>query len=373
MLITARKKILFVIPSLRVGGAEKVLLYLLKYLDRKKFIPFLVLFDKTGEYLEQVPKDVVVYDLKKKKRYHFFKMIYLLSYKIFPKLKPDLVISFMEYSNIVTIFSKKLSCVKPPIIISEHTYDNAHLDQRMRWLKSVLIKRYYNKADKIIAVSKGVYDSLVKNYGVFKNKITVIYNGVDLKCIQNASKEDLVTKVNNNVPMIVSCGRLSSVKNYPLLLDAFSRVQKEIKSRLLIIGDGEEKKSLEKLCQKLGIKDAVTFVGFQENPFKYITKSDIFVLPSNYEGFGNVIIEAMACGVPVISTKCPSGPDEIITDGVNGVLVPVGDVNAMTEAILKLLKDKPLRERLVEAGGVGIDGFGIEKMIFGYERIFEIF
>ena len=99
--------------------------------------------------------------------------------------------------------------------------------------------------------------------------------------------------------------------------------------------------------------------------------SKIFVLSSYWEGFGNVIIEAMACGVPVISTRCPSGPDEIITDGENGLLVPVGDVDALAEAILKLLKDEPLRKRLAEAGRRRAEDFRVEKMVAEYERVFE--
>ncbi len=141
-------------------------------------------------------------------------------------------------------------------------------------------------------------------------------------------------------------------------------------SRLVILGDGGKRSNLEKLARQLGIERQVTFLGFQTNPFKYLARSDIFVLSSLWEGFALVIVEAMACGIPVISTRCPSGPDEIITDGVNGLLVPVADETALAEAILRLLKDKKLAVKLAQAGTKRAEDFAITKIIKQYEAIF---
>ena len=367
-----RKKILFVIPSLAGGGAEMVLLNILMYLDRGKFIPYLVLFEGKGEYLSQVPADVIIYNLKKKNRFHFFKIILLLAYKIYPKIKPDIVVSFLEYTNLVTLIAQKLSWIKPFVVITEHSHITISLKyKRMKKLRTLLVKKLYSQAYKIVLVSKGIAADLIKNYGIAQQKIQVICNGVDLKNIEQAIKESNISGIDENTPTIVACGRLTCQKNYPLLLQSFAEVQNQINSKILILGQGEERYSLEQLAHKLGIQEKVFFLGFQKNPFKYIAKSDIFVLSSSWEGFGNVIIEAMACGVPVISTRCPSGPDEIITEGVNGLLVPVGDVDALTNAILRLLKDKPLRKRLAEAGRKRAEDFRIEKMVAEYERVFE--
>ena len=367
-----RKKILFVIPSLAGGGAEMVLLNILMYLDRGKFIPYLVLFEGKGEYLSQVPADVIIYNLKKKNRFHFFKIILLLAYKIYPKIKPDIVVSFLEYTNLVTLIARKLSWIKPFVVITEHSHITISLKyKRMKKLRTLLVKKLYSQAYKIVLVSKGIAADLIKNYGIAQQKIQVICNGVDLKNIEQAIRESNISGIDENVLTIIACGRLTLQKNYPLLLRSFAKVQNQINSKILILGQGEERYSLEQLAHKLGIQEKVFFLGFQKNPFKYIAKSDIFVLSSSCEGFGNVIIEAMACGVPVISTRCPSGPDEIITEGVNGLLVPVGDVDALTNAILRLLKDKPLRKRLAEAGRKRAEDFRIEKMVAEYERVFE--
>jgi Glycosyltransferase len=175
----------------------------------------------------------------------------------------------------------------------------------------------------------------------------------------------------DNIPVIIAFGRLIPRKGFVDLIKAFHLVCSQLPSRLVFIGEGDERQRLEELVAKLHLKESVLFLGYQENPFKFIGQSRIFVLSSHREGFANVIIEAMACGAPVISTRCPSGPDEIISDGENGLLVPVGDVDALAEAILKLLKDEPLRKRLAEAGRRRAEDFGVEKMVAEYERVFE--
>jgi glycosyltransferase involved in cell wall biosynthesis len=172
------------------------------------------------------------------------------------------------------------------------------------------------------------------------------------------------------LPVIVACGRLTAQKNHPLLLNSMALVLKQTDARLLILGKGEKKDELEKLTQSLGIEKKVFFLGFKKNHHKYIARSSIFVLSSDWEGFSSVIMEAMACGVSVISTRCPSGPDEIITDGVNGLLVPVGDADAMAGAILRLLKDETLRKKLADAGRSRSEDFRVEKMVAGYEKVF---
>jgi glycosyltransferase involved in cell wall biosynthesis len=372
MQIEKPKKILLVIPSLAGGGAERVALNILKYLDRERFILSLVLFDCKGEYLTQVPKDVIIYCLNKKNRLNSFKFIILLAFKIYPKVKPDIVISFLEYANLIVLISRKLSPTKPPIIISER--NNTLQDKKYERLINIKtlwwIKRIYPQTDKIIAVSKGVAKDLAKSFGVPNEKIQVICNGIDLKFIEKAVQEPFndIVWIRGNTPDIIACGRLQYQKNYPLLLEAFAKAQKHIDSRLLILGQGEDRSLLEGLVARLGIQDRVVFLGFQKNPYKYLAASDIFVLSSHWEGFPNVILEAMACNVPVISTRCPYGPEEIITDGVNGLLIPVGDKDAMAEAIIRLLKDKKLRKHLIMGGNKRVKDFSIDKMTLEYEK-----
>jgi len=368
-----RKKIVFVIPSLAGGGAEKVLLYILKGIDRGKFIPSLVLFEKKGIFLEQVASDVKIYDLNKKNRFDFFKLVFKLTYKIYPRIKPEVVVSFLDYASYIAVLAKIIpSAFKPAVVTSEHNHLSLSLKpQRFKILRAWLIKKLFPRADKIIAVSEGVKEDLINSFSVSAKKIQVIHNCVDVSLIEVLSKQPVNDYFVDDVPTIIACGRLNCQKNYPLLLKAFSDVIKKNKAKLLILGEGEEKDNLSGLVHKLGIQENVEFLDFKKNPFKYIAKADVFALSSLYEGFGNVIIEAMACGVPVISTRCPSGPEEIITDEVNGLLVPVDDADALAVAILRLLKDEPLRKRLAEAGKKRAEDFRVERMVAEYENVFE--
>ncbi len=365
------KKILFVITSLGGGGAEKVLLYIFKYLDREKFIPYLVLFTNEGEYLAEVPQDVRIFDLNKKNRFDFFKLIILLAFRIYPKIKPDIVISFLIYTNLVVLIARKLSSIKPHIIISERNYTLwVQKNLQMPKIKRILAKRIYSQADKIIAVSKGIGMNLLNTFKIPKKKIHVIYNGIDSALIKSMIEEPVndTAWISDNTPIIIACGRLTYQKNYSLLLKAFAIMQKQIDSKLLILGQGEDRVSLGELTSRLGIQEKVIFLGFQKNPYKYMKASDIFVLSSLWEGFGNVIIEAMACGVPVISTKC-HGPEEIINDGINGILVPGEHPEAMADAIIRLLKDRRLAEHLINGGYKRIEDFKVGKMIAEYEKV----
>jgi glycosyltransferase involved in cell wall biosynthesis len=160
----------------------------------------------------------------------------------------------MEYSNLIALISKKVSWVKPSILISEHTYNNSCLDQRKRKLKTLLMKKFYPKTDKMITVSKAIAENLIKSHEISQEKIKVIYNGIDLKNIEKKIKEGDLFKIDKKPLTIVACGRLTYAKNYSLLLRSFAEVQKRIKVKLLILGQGEEKESLESLGKSLGNK-----------------------------------------------------------------------------------------------------------------------
>ena len=365
-------KIFFVIISLSGGGAEKIIIQILKNLNRQRFKPYLVLFEKKGSYLSQLPEDVKLYNLKKRRRSDFFKLVVKLSY-IIHREKPELIVSFLPYSNVVSILAKKLCVSNSRVIISQHNSTSENLkNSRFGEIKKWLIKKFYPSAERIIAVSIGVKDDLVKNFNIKGKLIDVIYNSVDLEKMKKLSAEPVHNnRFSSRLPCIVAVGRLTKQKGFPILLQALSLVRKQLPCRLIILGEGEQRAFLEKMSQNLEIENDVAFLGFQNNPYKYLARSDIFVLSSLWEGFGIVIIEAMACGVPVISTRCPYGPEEIITDGLNGLLVPVGDAEAMAQAILRLLSHEPLRKQLAEKGRKRAKDFKVEKMVSKYEKLFE--
>jgi len=365
-------KTLFVIPSLGGGGAERILLEIIKNLTPKKFQPQLVLFERRGPYLSQLPSEVKVYDLKKRRRIDFLKLVIKLAY-IIAREKPDIILSFLSYANLIAILAKKFSFSKSRLIACEQNFTSLQIrNQRLSRIKTFLIKKLYPYADRIVAVSQGVKRDLMANFEIEGRRIEVIYNGLDIKRIKKLSLEAVNhNQFENGTLYIIGIGRLTKQKGFQFLLKAFKLVREKHKVKLLLLGEGEEFNNLESLCRALSIEKEVAFLGFQDNPYKYLARSNIFVLSSLWEGFGNVIIEAMACGIPVIATRCPYGPEEIITDGVNGLLVPVGDVNALAEAILRLLDDEPLRRRLGEAGRRRAEDFDVQKMVSRYEMLFE--
>lgn len=366
------KKIFCIIPSLRGGGAERILILLLKYIDRNRFTPALVVFNTENAYKQDLPPDIPIICLNKKNRFDFFRLAWNLS-RIIKQGKPSLILSFLTYTNYLTVLARNLVNSKIPLLLSEQSNLTQSLKlQRFKRIKKILIRNLYPKATDIIAISEGVQEDLITNYKVPKNRCFVIYNGVEIERIREFADEKITHPwFKKDIPIIIACGRLVAQKNYPLLLKAMSLVLKEKNARLLILGEGKDRSKLGEYATKLDISQNLAFLGFQSNPFKYMSQATVFVLSSSWEGFGNVIIEAMACGTPVISTRCPSGPDEIITDGVNGLLVPVRDVNALANAMLRLLKDEPLRKRLAQAGRKRAEDFRVEKIVAKYERVFE--
>ena len=367
-----KQKIFFVIPSLAGAGAERVLIYLLQYINRDLFCPILVVFDETNTSSNQIPEDVIIFNLNKKSPLDFFRLVKQLS-RIIRKEQPALIVSFLTYTNYLILLARSCSQFNVPVILSEHGNLSKSLEnQRFKYTKRGIIRFFYPKAEKIIAVSQGVKEDIVNKYFLPADRISVIYNSVDFELVKKNKHERVGHSwFRENIPVIIACGRLIPSKGFTDLITAFSLVCSQSPARLVFIGAGEERDKLEKLTKKLGLNKKVLFLGYQEDPFKFMARATIFALSSYWEGFGNVIIEAMACGTPVISTRCPSGPDEIITDGLNGLLVPVGDVDALAGAILRLLKDEPLRKRLAEEGKKRAGDFRVEKMVAEYERVFK--
>lgn len=369
------KKILFVCPSLKAGGAERILSYILRYLDRKKFIPHLALFELKGEFLNNVPNDVNIYDLGKKRKTDFLKLVLSLGFNVFPSCRPDIVVSFLEYANFITVIARMLSRIKPKVIISERgSILMRKKSGKIGIINEYMIKITYPLADKIINVSNGLSKELAERYSVPVKKIHTIYNGVDIEAIESFIKEsvDVPELQEKTVPVLISCGRLTYPKNYPLLLRVFAAIIRIKKAYLFLLGEGEERELLEDLIKKLRIQKSVRLLGYKQNPFKYLAKADIFILPSVYEGFPNVILEAFVCGIPVIATRCPHGPDEIIIEGINGILIPPNNERALKNALLRLLDNEKLRKRLSKEGKKKILGFTVEKMVREYEKVFVL-
>ncbi len=370
-----RVTIAFFLPSLEPGGTERNVVNLINNIDRKKYRLSLVLGEAGGDFTREVNKGIPIVNLDVSYTLGlFFKLI-----KYFKKEEPDIFVSAFPRINIVAIIARILSGKKTKIVITEHTiFSFLPIIAKTFWRRFFarvflpgISKFVYPKADAIICVSNGIADDLLKIIRC-SEKVRVIYNPVTSAKIYKLAKEPLSHSwfSNSKIPVIIAVGRLVKCKDYPNIFRAFSLILQKEPARLVILGRGPEKEKLIQLADKLDLSKNIAFLGFQKNPYKYMKKASVFVLSSLQEGFGNVIIEAMACGTPVVSTNCPAGPDEIIENGKNGILVSVGDYKELAKAIQKVLNSPFLRKKFSDEGKNRAQDFSIINSVKQYEEVF---
>lgn len=375
-------KVLFFISSLAGGGAERVMTTILSGIGKNRVEPVLVLLYPYDDspYKEILPSEIKVIVVERKSDSLFSKIKQVLNFlKVVHIQKPDLILSMLTHNNIIALMAGRLFGIK--VLASEHNtlsmvVKTAQGKKMMGISSAFLVKLLYRYAHRIIAVSEGVRDDLVEVFRVPVDKTEVIYNPLDVAKINELCEvapdnlfEPLLSDKSEKKPIIISVGRLVAPKRVDILIKAFSHVIKEIDAKLLILGEGHERSALDALASSMGLNDKVFFLGFQKNPYFFISNADLFVISSDYEGLPMVMLEAMACGTPVISTDCKSGPREILGAGKYGVIVPTGDEIALAEAIITLLKDSSLRERLSKAGMERAKDFSAEKIVGQYESL----
>ena len=308
----------------------------------------LVLANRKGEYLEQVNSNIVITDFGTSNPTAVFFSLVNYIYK----KRPSVIVSAMTNPNCLCILSSVLF-PKTKVIISERTALSIQSKELKRYtekIKPFLAKLLYRFADEYIAISKGVAEDISSLSGIDLKKITVIYNPVinsRVKELISCSKKNR-KKTNLLRPTIVAMGRFVPAKDFQTLLYALKELTKGFDVELILIGKGPLEDRLKKLTAELSLTNQVKFVGFDINPYKYLVNASVFALSSRWEGFGNVIVEAMACGVPVVATDCKSGPSEILENGKYGSLVPVGDSLAMAKAI-KLMIENPVDPSVLQA------------------------
>lgn len=384
------KNIAIIIPSLKGGGAERVVSLISQKLS-SKYNLFLIVFD-SEDMAYSYGGNLVDINIKSHNNI-LFKIINVIRRvcrvsKVKRKYNIKSSISFLTSANIINILSR----VDDKIFISVHSHLSKNEKNRFYYINRIIIKLLYNKADNIVAISNGVAKDLIKEYGLDNELISYIYNPVDIGSIKELSLESIhnYNLSEDNFFTIVTVGRLTNAKGQWHLIRAMNYIKKEVKNvKLLILGQGELEGYLRSLVTKLELQDNVIFLGYHKNPFKFISKSDLFVLTSLYEGFGNVIIEAMACGIPIISTDCKSGPREIIAPGTDieyetedidyceyGILVPVCDgkhyeyddpltneERLLAKSIINLYKDEKLRKKYSTRGKERVKDFCIDNII----------
>ena len=366
-----RRTICFVLPSLHGGGAERAAVQILNALDPAIWERSMYLFRREGPYLETVDAGIQLTtgdDASRAGRWLGLR-------RYLRRARPQLVVAFLSYFSVLTAVRAAGTGTRVVFNLQTPMSDfltDADYHWRSPWHRramSAATRLGYRQADAIIATSSGVADDLVSRFRVGRDRIRVLHNPVDLDAIDAAVREPIegARSAGPAGPIIVAAGRLADAKNYPLMLQAVALLRRTLPVRLLILGQGDREAAIRDEIASLGLADAVTLGGFQRNPWKFIARADLFVLSSRYEGFGNVLIEAMACGVPVVATSSP-GTREIVDHGVNGLLVDAHEPAALARALECVLADRPLRDRMAAHARRSAGAYALPAIAAAYGR-----
>ena len=363
--------LIFLIPSLSGGGAEKVACNLLPHIS-KHFDVTLALLENRRIYT--VPEKVRIKAFSgplKTQSAHILRIpyhIYSLAWMV-RKYKVRIVMSFMEQANILNLLTAFITHHKTLIsqrIEPRRQYANKGVLGRLILKASLLL---YPKADQVEVVSKGIHNTLISDYGLDHRKLNVIPNPVNIDNLFHQSKAPLPPNI--PVKFLLHVGRMNLAhKGHDVLLEAFLLLRRKFTDlSLVFVGDGPDRNRIINLIEKFDLKDATILTGWQDNVACFMAHAQVFVLSSRYEGWPNVLVEAMACGCPVVATDCDTGPREILGDDEHGLLVPVNDPETMALKVEKFLFNTEMRKTYVARGLKRASHFQTEKIAAKYIAI----
>jgi glycosyltransferase involved in cell wall biosynthesis len=391
-----RPHIAVFIKSLQGGGAERVMLMLASAFARLGCKVDVLVASRQGHLHEVIPGDVTIHMLTKAGRLRllfpflrlakgnwqaflklYFRKIPRIA-KALPALnkhlrksRPDAVLSTLPGANIVAAWAVRLAGSSSSLVLREANQFSAvqHTKDNFGHLLLPLAKRWYPTADAIIAVSEGVREDIVNALQLPTEKTVAILNPVDLQHIRMRAAEALPedSGLQDGCRFVLAAGKLEPQKDYITLVRAFAMARNRRDTRLVILGEGSLGGKLRTLAEELGISDLVLLPGFVANPYAYMRRATVFVLSSAWEGCPNVLLEALACGCPIVSTDCPSGPKEILANGKYGALVPVRDSAALASGI----------EMALDGGGIAhvpeaaLKDYAIERVACRYLKLFD--
>jgi exopolysaccharide biosynthesis WecB/TagA/CpsF family protein len=334
-----RRSIAFFMHNLAGGGVERMRLRLIAELQRRGYNVTLIVQHLSGPLCAALPPDLRVVSLNAS---NSGASVMPLAAAI-DRLRPDFLISSLDHNNVVALCAARLSSAHPRVVVCQH--NALSMERWLGWryrLIPILYRLLSPLADSIVAVSYGVADDLAQMTGIARKRISVVSNPVfDSRLSHDHHREEAGAcgwLAEPDIPMLVFVGRLVEQKDPALLLRAFALACRQTNARLAILGEGELQTALMQQAAALGIADRVLFAGFVSEPAAWIRAASALVLTSRYEGLGNVIIEALSLGTPVIATNCPHGPAEILAHGQFGVLVAPGDEAALAAAMCRDLK-----------------------------------
>lgn len=359
------RRVSLLLPNLAGGGAERVTVNIANSLARRGYAVDMVLLQAEGELLDALDPTVRLVDLGVKRvRWALPPLVrYLRS------IRPNALLANMWPVTPIALLARVLACAETRVVVVEHTtWSRSELVERLtvRWKVRTSMHHVFPKADGIVAVSNGAADDLARFARLDRRSISVIYNPV-VGAKRPVSDEVLQPAGWWNGPhkRVLAVGTLKAIKDYATLLDAFAALRQRVDARLLILGEGGCRAALEAQVRRLGLEGCVFMPGFAKDTAPYYLRADLHVLSSTGEGFGNVIAEALAAGIPVVSTDCQSGPREILADGQFGRLVPVGDAPALAAAMAESLAATHDRAALKARA----QDFSIDKAVDQYEAL----
>ncbi|MBW2269827.1 MAG: glycosyltransferase [Deltaproteobacteria bacterium] len=391
------RHVALLLPSHAGGGVTRAFLQLANGLSSRGHRVEFVLCRAIGPYLEKVSSDIPIveltpeFGLRARQRalslspdaWREMLRPILLAPSAAPVLpyiaslaqyldssRPDVVLSGKTHTNLLSIWARRMASQHPRVVVSERTHLSAELETSNKWrwrYLAPLIGKLYRAADAITAVSNGVSDDLAETTGLPRESIQTIYNPVARPEIYQSAELQIDHPwfAKGEPPVVLAVGRLTEQKQYPVLLEAFAQLRQRREARLLILGEGKERKRLTARVHELGLDASVSLLGFAKNPYAYMAQAAVFVLASAWEGLPGVLIEALVCGCPVVSSDCPSGPREILEAGRYGELVPVGDVEALSAAIERSLVQPPDRQFLRMRGAE----FSLDAALDAYSKV----
>jgi glycosyltransferase involved in cell wall biosynthesis len=338
------------LASLEGGGVQKVAVHLIREFLRLEIPTTLIAIDSSGPVRREIPDGCALIELNS----HRTRWALLGLSLTLTKNKPYVLISSQTHLNVLVIIARILTGYPRKLIVIEHIAFNTSMMAAGRLLERLrpwMIKTFYPFADRIVTVSTDSAYSIY-HYAKINKKIDVIENGLDLDAIQQSASQLVVghpwMEENSGLKLIVGMGRLSPQKNFADLLHAFSLLERRENYRLIILGEGPEEDALRSFSKELNIQDCVDFPGYVENPFPLLARANLFVSSSRWEGFANVVIEALACGIPVVATDCPGGPSNILAGQAFAKIVSMGNTFEMSIAMNDLLSTDFDRSTIME-------------------------
>jgi glycosyltransferase involved in cell wall biosynthesis len=350
--------VVFALPDLNGGGAEKVVINIVRNWSATDVAPVILLSRRRGRYVRHVPEHVPVVTLDVSLRARDIIRFGRRVRDELAEFNVRTVVSSMTAMNRMILRARLFHYLTCRVVVVEQTNLSVRLQrERLRWLRAQELKLLYATADNMIGASHGLAEDVASTLSLPRDRMECVHNPIDVEQVHQLAYADNSEPLAQDVealkrPIICAAGRLTPQKGFDDLIRAFARLAPELRGTLIILGEGDRQRQLRELADSLGIGSCVYLAGFSDNPWWYIARSQALALSSRWEGFGNVVVEAMACNTPVVATDCPHGPGEIVRHGVDGLLVTPGDVPGLTEALSRLLEDDRVSAAMAANGRV---------------------